>query len=235
VVLANVGLNNQSQSNSYTYCDATWDNNPSKGAGPCEAGCLFVSGQLANDSDIVFCPSYHHSAWSTYDGRSTARASNVRNSRGDPHHENYMGINAVVRANGAPPLHLTPEDEAKIGWMNIGISYGFRPMLMLGIKKIGRATSSMSYIADLWGASGFYHIHIDQVSHTTKSGTEAKMHAWYFDGHVERRTFSRDKYFVSSSDSSLPDGFMNLNPPLTWRVLFEDGIDDNTGRPYVFP
>jgi prepilin-type N-terminal cleavage/methylation domain-containing protein len=231
-----VGLNNQSCCNYYNYWERGWG----KGAGPAEFGYLFLSGALDRESNVVFCPSFHGGyGLSSYNGQRTTMQYDSWNSHGDPKHWNYVGINAQNAPPNPSPLLLTEADEAKIGWMNSRLSYGVRPMVMnvLNVKKISQTKSSMSYISDMWEANGgFWHMHIDGMSHAAKNGSEAKIHVWYFGGHVERRTYARDKYFTSrSSDSVLPDGFMNVNPKLTWRVLFEDGIDDNTGMLYVFP
>jgi prepilin-type N-terminal cleavage/methylation domain-containing protein/prepilin-type processing-associated H-X9-DG protein len=233
------GLNRQTFCNYYTYCDysGNLDN-----AGPCEFGCLFLAGVLENSSDVIFCPSFCNPMYGTYNGQRRVQANNNKNAKGNPNHENYTGVNAANNSR------MTPADEAKIGWLNGRASYGFRPMVNtpiwtaanISIKKTSQTKSNMSYVSDVWeNNGGYWHIHIDEISHVSKGSTEAKMHAWYFDGHVERKNFSRDKYFVSAGiNSPLPPsegGFMNQNPALTWRVLFDDGIDYLTGMPYMFP
>jgi prepilin-type N-terminal cleavage/methylation domain-containing protein len=226
VVLDNLGFNTQNEANYYTYNQyPTYDSGQNIGSGPCEGGCLFLSGQLENDSDIVFCPSYRNPGYNCYDGKIATKTFNYANSKGDPTHTNYCG----VRAKSGD--YMRPADEAKIGWMNMRISYGFRAMNGLGIKKIGQTKGSMSYVADVWEAGGnYYNMHIDQISHSFRGATEAKLHAWYFDGHVSRGSYTKDKYFMcSSSNSPLPDGFMNNGsnsryPRLTWEVLFEGGM-----------
>jgi prepilin-type N-terminal cleavage/methylation domain-containing protein len=239
-------LSYQSICNYYPYvCVNVWGVDK---AGPAEMGCLYLAGLLPNDSDIVYCPSFRMPSFSCYSGQRKAAEYNSWNPRGDPRHWNYIGINAAPGAGTVDESNRTtlegdrmlPEDEAKIGWMPSRIAYGFRPMHGLSVKKLSRTSSRMAFLSDVWeSATGYYDIHIDEVAHTARNGAETRIHVWYLDGHSERRTYSRDKYFVSSgANSTLPPaegGFMNNNPSLTWRVLFEDGIDVNTGKPYVFP
>jgi prepilin-type N-terminal cleavage/methylation domain-containing protein len=235
-------LDNQSFCNWHPY----WGYDDYKiedGAGPAELGCLYVTGLLDNMSNVVFCPSFRGFNLGSYNGNRRSMEYDSWNSKGDNTHWNYMGVNATY-----DPKHgLLPGDETKIGWLHNAVSYGVRPMFNLKIKNVSRM-KNMSYLSDVWMAgpssSALYRIHIDEVSHASKGSTEAKMHTWYIDGHVERRNFPREKYFVSfSTMSSLPPkdgGFMNWFPTLTWRVLFEDGIVDDAGltnmvgRPYDF-
>jgi prepilin-type N-terminal cleavage/methylation domain-containing protein len=216
----------------YTYCapeDAA-TKNPAN-AQPCEFGYLYITGQLANDSDIVFCPSFRGISFSDYDGRAVDPSNTDRamlraaNCRGDGNHWNYLGPNNTIH-----PYHaLLPADEEKVGWLNDAVSYGVRPMVTLGIKTVGKTKSSMSYLADVWGANNnHYNSHIDELSHSSRGATEAKIHAWYFDGHVQRGGYARDKYFVSSINNPNFTGFMNRFPRLTWEVLFEGGEYDFT-------
>jgi prepilin-type N-terminal cleavage/methylation domain-containing protein len=236
-------LDNQSFANFHTY----WapKDHPS-GPGPAEWGCLYLTGAIDVMSNIVFCPSFHGCNGGGYNGQRDTRGMGYDswNSRGDKNHWNYVGPGGTVH----PEHDLRPEDAAKVGWMNDSVSYGIRPMFNMKIKKLSTMKSTMSYISDWWMASNstnsVYRMHIDEMSHVSKGSTEAKMHAWYVDGHVERRNFPREKYFVSYSGmSTLPPskgGFMNFFPTLTWRVLFEDGIVDDAnltamyGRPYDF-
>jgi prepilin-type N-terminal cleavage/methylation domain-containing protein len=192
-------------------------------AGPNGIGHLFVNGTLDHMSNIVFCPSMHMTM------TNAGKGYDAWNSKGVVTHANYAGINA----NNGPPvnpqaLHLTPADEAKIQWINHRLSYGFRPLFhhSTAIKNSAKL-KSLSYLSDIWYARNPYRMAIENISHASKGGGEAKMHAWYGDGHVERRTFSRDKYFVHVGDDGR-DGWMNMFPVLTWRVLFDDGLDDTT-------
>jgi prepilin-type N-terminal cleavage/methylation domain-containing protein len=247
-------LDNPYSANYYTYNH--YPTYKDDGSGPCEFGCLYLSGSLPNDSDVVFCPSFRGSHMAEYAGRRlniSGLEYNSWNARGNPDHWNYCGINRTKKSDDyretltdmfpTDVYRMTAADEAKIGWLNLRVSYGVRPMYNLRIKRISQMKSGMSYLSDVWMANGgWYDIHIDEMSHVSKGSTEAKMHACYVDGHVERKTFPREKYFACASGySPLPSaegGFMNngLNwSKLTWRVLFEDGIDDTTGMPYVFP
>jgi prepilin-type processing-associated H-X9-DG protein len=177
----------------------------------------------------VFCPSYCNPAYNGYNGKRRPVAYDIKNTRGNNHHENYVGINAI-RPEGGDGAHMLPADEANIGWMNQRISYGFRPTIDINVKKLSQTKGSMSYLSDVWMANAnYWHIHIDEVSHSFQGATEAKINTWYFDGHVARFSFSKDKYFCSmSTGSSLPTGFMNNGtvtgyPKVTWEVLFEGG------------
>jgi prepilin-type N-terminal cleavage/methylation domain-containing protein/prepilin-type processing-associated H-X9-DG protein len=226
---------NQSIANYYVYC-----HQPEYGAnaGPHQFGCLYLSGALENMSNVVFCPSFRNVGTGGYSGQGSShgREYDAWNSKGDPTHWNYCGINST---NG---YFLTPGDASKIGWLNYRVSYGIRALQQIKIKSIAKTKSSTSYVSDVWLATpsmnAFYRSHIDEISHVSRGSTEAKMHAWYCDGHVERRNFPREKYFISSSASSSlqpsEGGFFNYFPTITWRVLFDDGIDDSTGMPYNF-
>jgi prepilin-type N-terminal cleavage/methylation domain-containing protein/prepilin-type processing-associated H-X9-DG protein len=243
-------LDNQMTCNYYPYWEAgAYGVN----AGPSEVGCLYLTGAIENMSNIVFCPSYRGQTLAGYSGVPNAmwgRGYDAWNSRGDRAHGNYTGINPLPSATWPYQNHvqyyMTDADNAKIGWLNSRISYGVRPMFNLKVKSISKLGSSSSYISDVWEANNSYNatyrMHIDEFSHASKGSTEAKVHVWYADGHVERRTLAREKYFVAYSQmSSLPipeGGFMNIYPALTWRVLYEDGIEDiepgMIGRPYDF-
>jgi prepilin-type N-terminal cleavage/methylation domain-containing protein len=238
-------LDNQNVGNFHPYWG--YPDYKIEAAGPAEIGHLYVTGQLEVGSNIVFCPSFHGNGSGGYNGTHDlhGRSFDAWNAKGDKSHWNYMGPGAPDPGHG-----LLPGDEAKVGWMNEQISYVVRPMFNMKIKSISKMKGDMSYLADWWMATpspnSVYRMHIDQMSHVSKGSTEAKAHVWYSDGHVERRNFPREKYFVSfSSMSSLPPsegGFTNYYPALTWRVMFEDGIEDDASnvppamlnRPYDF-
>jgi prepilin-type N-terminal cleavage/methylation domain-containing protein len=222
-------FNNQLSCNYYSY----WETNylTQQGAdlvGPSNFGCLYVTGQLENSSDLAFCPSFHISGWSDYNGNTRARPFNEGNPRGNVKHSNYCGINADNAVpNGGNTLRMTTEDELKIGWLPSRLTYGFRNMSVIGVKKLSQVKSSWSYLSDVWGAFSWWKIHISQLSHSRPGASEAKIHAWYFDGHVNRGSYSKDKYFVTSGQY-LSDGFMNDGtvtgyPQATWVNLFEGG------------
>jgi prepilin-type N-terminal cleavage/methylation domain-containing protein len=226
-------LNSQSCCNYYSYWSyPDWIS----GAGPAEFGHLYISGLLVNDSDIAYCPSFRGYSMASYSGQPSSWGTefNSWNSKGNPTHWNYIGVNANNAPPNPQPEHLLPEDEAQIGWLNLRLSYGFRPMYNMGISNLNQTNNGMSYISDVWMATpslnAAYRIHIDEVSHVNRGSTEADMHAWYFDGHIERRTFPRNKYFVSSHGySTLPaneGGFINHYPTITWSVLFENAPYD---------
>jgi prepilin-type N-terminal cleavage/methylation domain-containing protein len=230
--MSHVGMNNQNSCQYYTYCEVGW---AQESAGPTEFGCLYITGQLENMSDIAFCPSYRNPGFGCYNGTTTTSASNWKNAKGDIAHDNYCGVNAVNSS-----MRMTPADESKIGWLNLRISYGIRPTIDIKVKKISQVNSSWSYISDLWEAnSNYYNMHIDQMSHVSRGSSETKIHAWYIDGHVERRNYPREKYFMCWNGLSLlREGFMNngtVYPRLSWQVLFENGVDPSTNMPYVFP
>jgi prepilin-type N-terminal cleavage/methylation domain-containing protein/prepilin-type processing-associated H-X9-DG protein len=220
------------------------------GAGANCIGWLYMNGTLPNDTNLVFCPSFRNSNFAGYPdpvGRGVGREYDAWNPHGDPTKWNYMGVNAANAAlEAGASMHMRPEDEARVGWIPARVSYGMRPIgknpmrANKVIKKLSQGKSDMSFLSDVWAdLPNYWHIHIQDLSHASKGGGEGKIHAWYLDGHVERRNFARDLYFCSPSNGSpLPDGFMNLPSnanPLTWRILFEDGVDDSTGRPYIFP
>jgi prepilin-type N-terminal cleavage/methylation domain-containing protein/prepilin-type processing-associated H-X9-DG protein len=220
-----IPFDKQTACNYFTYLDYPgFDRGEDLGAGPCEFGCLFVTGQLPNNSDIIFCPSYRNPVFGNYIGQRKAAASDSRNARGDVLHENYIG------ANSAKNRFLIPEDQKKVNWVNGQAGYGFRPLFGLGITSFLRTKSSMSYISDVWEAvGGFNQIHIDELSHCAKRGSDvsdikggvmATINAWYFDGHVNSKSYPK-KYFLATGMSSYT-GFMNTD--LTWEVLFEGGI-----------
>jgi hypothetical protein len=211
-------LDNQSCSDHYTYNE--YHNFGATGSGAQGIGCLFLTGLLANDSDIVYCPNFRNPAFASYDGHRYDHPFNDWNSKGDPAHYNYCGVNSTNN------YHLLPADETKIGWMNMRVSYGFRPMVNLGIKNLSQTSSGMSYLSDVWYANAnWYNIHIDEVSHVNRGSTEADLHGWYFDGHVERKTLARNIYFKTASTYSLTDGFMNDGSTyrsVTWAHIFEN-------------
>jgi prepilin-type N-terminal cleavage/methylation domain-containing protein len=217
-----IGFNNQHCSNPFPYWEysATWRSMQCDG--PAELGCIYLAGLLENDSDIVFCPSFHGYTGNGYAGQRNPLGwgYNAWNARGDPSHWNYYGINSTRNQ------HMRPEDEAKIGWYNGSVSYGVRFLLDLGIKNISRTRSSMSYLADRWQANtGYWDTHIDEIAHSYQGAAEARLHGWYFDGHVNRISLDKSQYFCSSG--TLPDGYMNNGsvtgyPALTWEIIFED-------------
>jgi prepilin-type N-terminal cleavage/methylation domain-containing protein len=217
-------LDNQWSSNHYTYTSADY---PVGYVGPIGIGCLFLSGQIQNDSDIVFCPSFRDPQFGGYSGKTLAKASNWKNAKGDVRHGNYCGVNADNAGPGKnpSPLHMLPADELKIGWLNYRLSYGVRPLLNMNISKLSQVKSSMSYLSDVWYGGIVYQINIDEVSHAGRGATEAKIHAWYFDGHVTRGSYSKDRYFQSPGWSQY-GGFMNRD--MTWAVLFEGDAYDFT-------
>jgi prepilin-type N-terminal cleavage/methylation domain-containing protein len=215
-------MDNESNSDYYAYYELpNWNPN----AGPNGIGRLFLNGTLDPGSNLVFCPSYHVYI------EGVGKGFDAWNAKGNVKHWNYAGINsdnAAMNGNSPGPLRMTAADEAKIGWINTRLTYGFRPLFHRGIKNTSKL-KSWAYLSDRWMAhttmASGYRSYIGDIAHVSKGETEAKMHAWYGDGHVERRTFAREKYFASYGNDGR-DGYTNLSPPLTWRVLFDDGLYD---------
>jgi prepilin-type processing-associated H-X9-DG protein len=159
---------------------------------------------------------------------SNQRGYDFWNPRGDPTRINYVGINAANGAVevGGQPLHMRPEDEMKVGWMPARVTYGMRPMLNLNITKLSQTKGSTSFMSDIWGAVPYWTINIEELSHSARGASEAKIHVWYFDGHVARNSYSKDKYFATAGSGY--GGFMNNgtdtgHQQLTWEILFEGG------------
>jgi prepilin-type N-terminal cleavage/methylation domain-containing protein len=216
-----LGFNNQHCSNPFPYWEYSETWRSMQCDGPAELGCIYLAGLLEKDSDIAFCPSFRGYTGSGYAGQRNTRGLtyNAWNAKGDPTHWNYYGINSTRNQ------HMRPEDEAKIGWYNGSVSYGFRFLLDLGIKNIAQTKNSMSYLSDRWQANqSYWDTHIDEMSHSFPGATAAKLHGWYFDGHVTRVSLDKNKYFRSGG--ALPDGYMNNGsetgyPALTWEIIFE--------------
>jgi prepilin-type N-terminal cleavage/methylation domain-containing protein len=195
--------------------------------GQSHLGYLILTGILEQASNLVFCPSFHGIL--NPDGSRKVIPYDAWNSLGNPAHWNYIGINAAP-SPGIPnheKIRMRTSHEAKIGWMNMRISYGTRNMYYLGYKKISMAKSNMSYISDVWAASppqGYYKTYIADAAHVNKDLSNAKFNVFYVDSHVESRGFDRDPYFMEKWNwSTLPDGFMGLGTgeKLTWAKLFD--------------
>jgi prepilin-type N-terminal cleavage/methylation domain-containing protein/prepilin-type processing-associated H-X9-DG protein len=200
-------------------------------AGPSNLGRLILAGLVPNDGSITCCPGYRNPTFTEYFSSHQFVYRIDLNSHGDPTHWNYAGVNAgggMIFDPDAYPNHmqdhsnyrLLPQDEAKVGWMNLRTGYSWRNLENLGIKNIARAKMK-SFISDVWFAknSAYWRMHIKQLSHVKGNGASAKINVWYFDGHVEGRELDRSIYFV---DGGQDDGFFKMNPPVTWEVLFED-------------
>jgi prepilin-type N-terminal cleavage/methylation domain-containing protein/prepilin-type processing-associated H-X9-DG protein len=184
-------------------------------------GRLYLNGSLEPGSNVAFCPSFHVYI------EGVGRGFDAWNAKGNTQHWNYAGVNsnnAAMNGNSSGPLRMTPEDESKIGWINTRLTYGFRPLFYRGYKNLSKL-KSWSYLSDIWSSTNVNNVNIKDVAHVSKSLSEAKMNAWYGDGHVERRTFDREKYFANDGGDGA-GGYMNRLPPLTWRVLFDDGLYD---------
>ncbi len=191
-------------------------------AGPGQAGSLYLSGVLEQDSEVVFCPAFRGTSQASYYGQGSNLGTGLEwNCQGDPTHWNYIGINDVTQ----PIYSMVPQDQAKIGWMNCRLSLGFRSMRQFGIKTMAKAKSRAG-IADIWMAEpnrGWYRMHIDEFSHVNAAKTEARINGWFYDGHVERKSLSRSIYFNGTTEwSPLADGFTNGDGKITWAVIFED-------------
>jgi prepilin-type N-terminal cleavage/methylation domain-containing protein len=198
---------------------------------PSHVGYLYLTGILEQSSNLVFCPNFR-GLLSGAGTKSSGIPYDAWNSLGDPAHWNYIGINAApcpTNPNHAK-IRMRPSDEAKIGWMNMRISYGARNMYTLGYKRISNAKSSMSYLSDVWEAgppAGYYKTHISDAAHVNKDLSSAKFNVFYVDSHVESKSFDRDPYFMDKwMYSVLPDGFMGLTTGerLTWAKLFEGAL-----------
>jgi prepilin-type N-terminal cleavage/methylation domain-containing protein len=233
VDLKGVGvLSTQNVSEYHTYYETPgYDQSGWDASGPNCIGWLYITGQLESDTNLVFCPSFRNTSMSAYMGVSSGKKGfDAWNPHGNPILWNYIGINAAngaVEVGGAA-LHMRSADEAKIGWMPARVTYGMRPMMKLNIKKLSQTKGSTSYLSDVWMASpSTWDMNIDEMSHSARGASEAKIHCWYFDGHVARNSYSKDKYFATTGSGY--GGFMNNGtetgyPALTWEILFEGGI-----------
>jgi prepilin-type N-terminal cleavage/methylation domain-containing protein/prepilin-type processing-associated H-X9-DG protein len=197
-------------------------------AGPCHLGYLFLAGILEHDTNLVYCPNYRGPSFGSSDGtKHSGKDSDYRNSKGDKTHDAYVGVGASPSTH--EPYHMTPADEAKIGWMNASCSLSTRNMHSRGWTKIDKG-KSRSYMSDVWMAGfdggSWWILNIADASHVDQSLSTAKFNAFYLDGHVETRSFDREKYFARNSIfTGINGGYMgNNNYPLTWSILFDDEV-----------
>ena len=175
-------------------------------------GYLYKAKLLPVDSDLPFCPSQRNS---TVFGTSSNQSDGLRNAKGNPDSDNYIGPGS---RNG---LQLRPKDEW-IGWINHRWSWGWRNIgKELKVKKLSQAKSSYVYASDLWAAGGssegYWKTEFEDIPH--KSGRTRFMNAWYLGGHGESHRWNADEYFDDVSGDK-----RYLNKRYTWRTLFEGQV-----------
>jgi prepilin-type N-terminal cleavage/methylation domain-containing protein/prepilin-type processing-associated H-X9-DG protein len=197
--------------------------------GPNRAGFLCLGGYIPNDANITFCPGFRNPGGIGYatGGPLWSHNSKDANSHGDVKHWNYVGVNAdnAITNPGGIPMRMTPEDEAKIGWINERTGYVWRYIEDPDLGAIKTITRGKNRIltADWWEAptsqSIWYRTHIKQLSHVAANAATARLNGWYLDGHVEGRQVDRATYFV---EGGWDDGFFRSEPPVKWAHIFED-------------
>jgi prepilin-type N-terminal cleavage/methylation domain-containing protein len=218
-----------SDGNYFAYFEYPWHQ---PNAGPTHLGYLILAGLIQNDANVSFCPGYKNPTFTWYQVTGRVGYNVEANSHGDPTHWNYAGVNAAGGSVLAPdtyPDHvddhsqyrLRPEDEAKIGWINLRTGYSWRNLELLGIKTLAKGKAK-AFVADVFGASGNggnrFRSHIKQQSHVRGNATSATMNAGYLDGHIEARQVDRTIHFIE--DNSPENGYFKLFPSVTWENLF---------------
>ena len=173
-------------------------------------GYLYKTRDIANYSDIPFCPGLKQ-----FFGEPTTRGEMGKkwNARGNPGHRNYVGPGSVY------DYGLAPEDEG-IGWVNMRWSIGWRALTVT--KKIRTLSAAggarRAFLSDVWAADphqDYWKSRLEDMPH--HSGNNCKMNVWYMDGHTQIFNWNVTECFEPRNSM----GNSYLSGAHTWETLFE--------------